>query len=399
MNRKIYIIGFLLFFALGIKAQVLISVDDESEPDQSAMLDIQSSELGLLIPSMSTAQMGAISSPALGLTIFNTTENDFYFFNGSRWIPFTRNDGDAWDVDGEDQTSDIGRTGNTGIGTLTPSALLDVAGRIWQTNTGHSVFVGEYVGTNDDLTDNNNIFIGWHTGDNNVSGYNNIGIGREALRHNTSGYCNIAVGRGSMSQNTTGYRNTAVGTSSIPANTTGYENVGIGGYALRRNNVGNYNTCIGKHSLDQNRDGNSNSGAGEDAIYSNIHGHNNSSIGRQSLYHLTGSSNIGFGRNAGGNLTSADSCIIIGSGVNAPSDTDNNQMYLGGIIFGNLATQQIGLGNTDPTESLDVDGALNMHAMNPPSADAGDIYFDGTHLWGYNGVAWVQLDNCASCSK
>jgi hypothetical protein len=42
-------------------------------PDPSAMLDVQSTDKGLLMPRMSTVQRSAIVSPATGLMIFNTT--------------------------------------------------------------------------------------------------------------------------------------------------------------------------------------------------------------------------------------------------------------------------------------------------------------------------------------
>jgi len=50
-------------------AQVAIN-EDSALPDGSAMLDIQSTDKGLLIPRMTTAQRDAISNPITGLMIF-----------------------------------------------------------------------------------------------------------------------------------------------------------------------------------------------------------------------------------------------------------------------------------------------------------------------------------------
>ena len=56
-----------------------------SSANASSMLDVSSTTKGLLIPRLTTAQMNAITSPALGLMVFNTTANLFYYFDGSVW--------------------------------------------------------------------------------------------------------------------------------------------------------------------------------------------------------------------------------------------------------------------------------------------------------------------------
>ncbi|MBI5220072.1 MAG: hypothetical protein HY958_14185 [Bacteroidia bacterium] len=56
--------------------------------DNSAILDISSTDKGLLIPRMTTAQRDAINggSIAAGSVIFNTTTNCFNLYDGSHWI-------------------------------------------------------------------------------------------------------------------------------------------------------------------------------------------------------------------------------------------------------------------------------------------------------------------------
>lgn len=44
----------------------------------------------------------------------------FYYWNGNKWIVLS-SDGDAWGVTGEDQSSDISRTGSVGIGSVSVS--------------------------------------------------------------------------------------------------------------------------------------------------------------------------------------------------------------------------------------------------------------------------------------
>ena len=51
-----------------------------TNPDASALLDLSSTTQGFLPPRMTLNQMTAISNPANGLLVFNTTENKFYAF-------------------------------------------------------------------------------------------------------------------------------------------------------------------------------------------------------------------------------------------------------------------------------------------------------------------------------
>jgi len=54
-------------------------------PDASSMMDVSSTNKGMLAPRMTTAQRVAIASPANGLLVYDTTENAFYFYKASVW--------------------------------------------------------------------------------------------------------------------------------------------------------------------------------------------------------------------------------------------------------------------------------------------------------------------------
>jgi uncharacterized protein (TIGR02145 family) len=62
----------LLTAPLSLSGQVVVGGET---PDPSAVLDVQSTSQGLLLPRMTGAQRDAVSNPATGLTIFNTTTN------------------------------------------------------------------------------------------------------------------------------------------------------------------------------------------------------------------------------------------------------------------------------------------------------------------------------------
>ncbi|MEZ4958240.1 MAG: tail fiber domain-containing protein [Saprospiraceae bacterium] len=75
---------FLVFFNEKTNAQISIAPSGV-DPDPSAILDLQNTEKGILIPRMTAAQRDAITSPATGLMVFVTNDNSFYFYNGSSW--------------------------------------------------------------------------------------------------------------------------------------------------------------------------------------------------------------------------------------------------------------------------------------------------------------------------
>ena len=54
-------------------------------PDASSILDVSSTALGFLPPRMTTIQRDAISSPATGLVIYNTTTDLLNVYDGTSW--------------------------------------------------------------------------------------------------------------------------------------------------------------------------------------------------------------------------------------------------------------------------------------------------------------------------
>jgi hypothetical protein len=54
--------------------------------NSSALLDVQSTTKGVLFPRMTTTERTSISSPASGLTVYDTTVNSLMTYNGTNWI-------------------------------------------------------------------------------------------------------------------------------------------------------------------------------------------------------------------------------------------------------------------------------------------------------------------------
>ena len=84
MKKYTYLL-LLLFVTINLSAQVGINTDN-SDPDASAMLDVKSTNKGVLIPRMSSTQRQQIIEPVVGLMVYDSTAQAFYYFNGMGWL-------------------------------------------------------------------------------------------------------------------------------------------------------------------------------------------------------------------------------------------------------------------------------------------------------------------------
>ncbi len=72
----------LIFCASKVSAQVGIGT---TTPDNSAILELKSTNKGFLVPRMSSAERTAIVLPAKGLMVFDNDSTAFYYYDGSMW--------------------------------------------------------------------------------------------------------------------------------------------------------------------------------------------------------------------------------------------------------------------------------------------------------------------------
>ncbi len=82
MKHLIFLSLLFICFSSDTYAQVGINPNGNS-PDPSAMLDVNSTESGILIPRMSSSQKNNISNPADGLFIFDNDTKSFWFYDSS----------------------------------------------------------------------------------------------------------------------------------------------------------------------------------------------------------------------------------------------------------------------------------------------------------------------------
>lgn len=97
-------------------------------PHASALLELKSTTMGLLVPRMGNFQRLAIPSPANGLLVYDTVYNEFYHYNGSIWRAMLNSNYWLRPAASRDR---IGNTSDSvGIGNASPAHRLDVSGNI-----------------------------------------------------------------------------------------------------------------------------------------------------------------------------------------------------------------------------------------------------------------------------
>lgn len=111
-------------------------------PDSSAILELNATDKGILVPRVSTTQRNSISNPANGLLLYDTNESKFYYYADTLWKPIEGNSntgqlfpsGALMFGAGSGTTSDSSNLfwNNTskrlGIRTISPTASLQVNG-------------------------------------------------------------------------------------------------------------------------------------------------------------------------------------------------------------------------------------------------------------------------------
>jgi hypothetical protein len=282
-----------------------------TKPDQSAALEISSSNKGLLTPRMSLQQRNAIQNPAQGLMVYQTDLlSGFYFYDGKEWKSMASETGANSVAD----AFNWGLTGNAGTNSATNFiGTSDNMNFLIKVNNQISAIINP----NNGLPPS--IFLGNLAGTGN-SAIGNVGIGPNALVGQTptvsnTGRFNVAIGNGVLYNNRNGADNLALGNAALYANTDGSNNVSMGSNSLRFNTTGAGNIAIGGL-----------------ALFYNISGNDNTAIGANSGFNATGSRNIFIGKAAGENETSNDKLYIATTNTPTP------------LVYGDFATKYLAVG-------------------------------------------------------
>jgi hypothetical protein len=284
-----------------------------SKPESSAILDVSSSEKGLLIPRMNFEQREKISKPANGLLIFQTDSNSgFYFYSDNGWKLLSPVDANSIAADPNDWTRS-GNIANPGdfIGTTNNVDLIFRvnnirSGRI--SNNLKSVYLGSLSGNANGVT----------------SGIENVGIGRSALAAITIGARNIAIGQSALLNNTSGSNNFGMGYQALMNNTIGRFNIALGSLAMAGLNA----TIVGQ--------GQNNIGIGFEALKALTNQNDNVAIGYRAGSASTGSSNVFIGNLAGQNELTSNKLYIANTNTTMP------------LVYGDFSAKYVTIGEVTP---------------------------------------------------
>ncbi|MFN8306865.1 MAG: hypothetical protein U0T79_08825 [Ferruginibacter sp.] len=378
---KRYLLSLLILSVLSNNhsaAQSLAINTDGSTANASALLDVKSTQKGMLVPRMSRTERNAIASPATGLLIYQNGPDSigFHYYDGTRWSPVishSNSDLLAWRTGGNTGTIDgshyIGTTDNVPLNIKVNNQK---AGRIASTgetflgyqagnvsasgaNTGigaqallsnstgiNNTSVG-FAALRDNTIGSNNTAIGYAALLSNTTGNENLALGTDALRSNISGTKNTALSGGSLYSNSSGNENIAIGYFSLFSNSTGSQNVAIGDESSVFNTTGNGNTALGFHSLYSNGTGYSNVAIGLHALASNTISSNLVAVGDSALYTNTGTDNTAVGSKALYSNTTGNGNTSLGKSSLYSNTTGNNNMAAG---FSALSSNTTGYNNT-----------------------------------------------------
>jgi hypothetical protein len=320
----------------------------------------------------------------------------------------------------------------TSLGTF--DASVTVAGKISLKDAGDSIFVGYEAGLNDDASANLNVGVGYQALRANTTGANNSAHGYRALYSNTTGANNTATGLNALYSNTTGINNTATGLLALRFNTTGTGNAALGYAALYENTTGGSNTAIGREAGRFIADGTTANTSTSNSVFL---GYNTKALAdSQTNQIVIGDTAVGLGSNTAilGNssITKTQLQGNVGIGTaspvgklevqtvdanryirfKAPNGEERFQFYTGGT--GNYASQfmydadgttrnvqiaaggtsyfnggNVGIGNTNPQNKLDIVGSLGRGA---PVTKTTDFTVAATENWLImNGTATITI--------
>jgi len=433
--KNYYIFLFIVFCSFTVNAQVGIGTQT---PDPSSILELESTDGGLLIPRMEESDRIAIAGPVQGLLVYQTNNQEgFWYHNGLVWLRLLSNGEFVSDSGVVHNTTDI--AGDDFV--FGSTQLDDMSGSDDNQRMFFDKGKGAFrVGYNDN-TDWDNANLGTYSAalgrDNLVSGTYGMALGYDhtvtgtaatgiGLRHTVSGDYATAIGR----------TNTASGNQSFAT--------GIASRATGLNSIalGNTSDATAENSIAMGRLNDAT------ALNSVAIGFTNKAFAENSFSLGNDNTNLGVGSfSLGNNLTSpSGSEIVVGTynerytPASATGFNENDRLFTVGngsrtngvTTFSNaftiLKNAQTGINTATPQSSLDIraqnhlgslsstdgvlvprvtdlvsDGNENgqlvflntdwINTMSTPSTVDDINYFMGFHYWNATSSAWTPINS------
>jgi trimeric autotransporter adhesin len=361
-----------------LNAQNVAITDNESyTAENSAMLDVMSTNKGMLVPRLTGAQRTGIVSPATGLMVYDIDVKSFMYYNGVTWITIPQlatsagtgeslfavvnhlgdtvfavyHDGVRIFVDPEAK----GKVGGFAISGRTPTKAGEKVEYFRVTPDSTRIYVNDSVGTKGKVggfaisgrtptktgvkeyftinKDSTRIYIDSTTSKGKVGGF--AISGRTPTKGGTAKFMdmtkeNYFIGHQSGQQTTDGKYNSFMGYESGFSNVSGSNNSFIG-YRTGYNNLsGNNNTFLGDSSGFGNTTGSGNLFVGKNSGITNTAGSYNSFIGYASGYHnTTGVNNSFLGSYSGYSNTYGNNNSFVGESAGYNNISGSGNSFIG----------------------------------------------------------------------
>ena len=414
LNQIILVLGLIISVINQSVSQVGIA-PTAIVPHPSAMLDIRSTDKGVLITRITTAQRLAIASPANGLLVFDLNTSSFWFYFGSSWTEISSSL-TGWSTKGNAGTDTavnfIGTTDNMPLrfrinnvrsGEINPGVGVVALGvsALKSNTTGFSNSAFGHGSLSSNTTGNDNSAFGTFALTSSVSGNANTATGQHSLLNNITGSANTASGASAMRNNINGYSNTAIGVTALYSNTVGHnlvaigdsalyfngdganqpnhgiENTAIGSKALTSNTIGYFNTASGFRALYSNTSGAANTALGDATLYNNTFGTNNNAIGYAAMFsNITGNNNVALGIYTLPSNTTGSDNVAIGTRALFLNQTGSKLVAIGdsALFYNSTGIENTAVGS----------GALFLNTTGNYNAAFGFRALDSTTTGGYN---------------
>lgn len=313
-----------------------------SSTTPSALVELQSTTGAFLISRMTTAERDALTAPAAGMMIFNTTPipGQFNFYDGTTWITFS-----------------------TGSGV--PPVTMDF--QILSSGTGTPIWYSTYIDTGNPLF---NLSIGTNAGNSSITGSYNTLIGDKAGLSVTSGSFNSAFGGGSGNAITTGSQNSSHGYNALHTITTGARNSAFGYNALTAQTTSTSdNSAFGNVAGAAITTGNYNSIFGSLALSTETTGTRNNAFGYNTLSTQNGATdNCAFGSNTATAITTGSlNCAFGNAALTAETTGASNAMFgtsSGALQNGGTANSSFGVDSSHFNVTGTKNSAFGASALN-----------------------------------
>jgi len=405
---KLIVILWMTLMVVASQAQNIGINATGSTPNNSAGLDVDFTNKGMLVPRVAltgTADVATIATPATSLLVYNTATAGvapnnvvpgFYYWSGSSWMRLvssataTNIDWSTTGNSGTNYSNFIGTTDNVPLKFKVNNVF---AGKISDTNLVIGVDAFKNNGIRNTVFGTKAMKQPFASFDNVVIGHEamltgwvnnsyNVAIGSSALRG--GGEANIAIGYQSLytgnysgaiaignASSYNGASGIAIGNSAKYNATFDSYGIGIGEAALYKDR-GYWNTSIGHSSMYENLTGTNNVALGIESLRDNTTGNSNTALGHLALINSNGSMNTSVGDSSGrtntlGNLntylgynsrssfTPAGLTNSTAIGANSYVSASNS------LILGNNAN--VGIGTSAPTEKLEVVGKTKTNQL------------------------------------